>query len=93
MNIFFGWVDTDEFSDVDADGLFYHDGEHYWFKMVVEDDQVSIHDTCGRMVPFGYDSLKGLHTAVRIVYENYINKQDEDEYMKERVSKLHNSKV
>lgn len=93
MNIFFGWVDPEEFTHVDTSDLFYHDGEHYWFKLVLEEDQVSIHDTCGRMIPFGYDSLEGLHKAVKIVFENYINKQDEDEHMKDRIAMLHKSKV
>lgn len=93
MNIFFGWVDPEEYTCVDTGDLFYHNGEHYWFKLVVEEDQVSIHDTCGRMVPFGFDSLEGLHRAVTIVNENIKDKKESDEYMKERIRQLHSSMV
>lgn len=89
--VFFGWVDLEEFGNVDEDELFYHDGDHYWYKVVLEEDQISIHDTCGRMIPLGYEHVDGLYRILKIVRNNQAAKSEADRSLEENIRQLHDS--
>lgn len=80
QQIFFGKIDTNEFND--TDDFFYHDGEHYWYKLVVEEDQICIHDTCGRHMPIGTEQMDEFYTVVWAA-KTYFNKlSDASDFIK-----------
>ena len=79
--IFFGWVDLEEFSNVEREELFYHKGKYYWYKLTLEPDQFCIYDTCGRMVPFGNDVMGELSSVLTIINLNRMGQEELDHEM------------
>lgn len=79
MNICFGRA-TEEVDELDS--LFYSDGKHFWYRLVFEEDQIRIEDTCGRMLPISYehctDLSKALQFAVRYgeIQQEYQTRMD-----------------
>lgn len=63
-------MNTIYFSEADVgddEDLFHHNGRAYYYKLVLEDDQFVIYDTCNRSIPFDYQSAHGLAQAVKYV--------------------------
>lgn len=54
---YFAEVEQELMDQVDLDGLFQHRGIYYWFRLVLEEDQFKIEDSCGRIMPIGYEHL------------------------------------
>lgn len=79
MQIFFGKIDTSEFTDVD--NYFYHDGEHYWYKLLIEEDEICIYDTCGRHMPVGSEQVHELYTVMWAVNSYFYKLEDAKEFI------------
>lgn len=62
---YFGTVTSDELNLVDdRESLFYYRNKAYWYKLVAEEDQLVIYDTCDRHMPFAYENLRELQHLV-----------------------------
>ena len=57
MNLYFGKVDFNEFDNVDPSDTFKHGDNHYWYKAVIDEDQICFHDTCGRHFPIALENV------------------------------------
>jgi len=60
MELYFGVVDFEEFDNVDPSDTFQHNGKHYWYSAVIDEDQICFYDTCGRHFPI---ALENAHEA------------------------------
>jgi hypothetical protein len=56
MELFFGPVDFNEYNNVDPSETFQHNGQHYWYRAVLDEDQVCFYDTCGRHFPLALEN-------------------------------------
>lgn len=64
MHIYFGKVDLEEFSDVPTKDLFENNGKYYWYKAVIEEDQICFFDTCGRNFPIANEHINQTDMAL-----------------------------
>lgn len=64
MNLYFGNVDFDEFDNVDPGDTFEYRGNHYWYKAVIDEDQICFHDTCGRHFPIALENVGEADTVM-----------------------------
>lgn len=72
MELYFAKVDFDEYDNVDPSDCFKFKGEYFWYKAVIDQDQVCFFDTCGRHFPLGLENIKEADTvlfAARTMYE------------------------
>lgn len=72
MELFFGKVDFNEYDNVDPSDCFEFRGEHYWYRAVIDEDQICFYDTCGRHLPIALENIKEADTvlfAARTLYE------------------------
>jgi hypothetical protein len=67
VNIYFGKADPEHES---IEELFEHNGNYYYFKLEMHDEQFVLRDTCNRYVPFEYEAAVELGKAVHYVYEH-----------------------
>jgi hypothetical protein len=64
MELFFGAVDFEEFDNVDPSDTFKHNGSHYWYRAVIDNDQICFYDTCGRHFPIALENAKEADVAL-----------------------------
>lgn len=65
---YFGAITDDELNYVDdRESLFYKNDKAFWFKLVAEEDQVVIYDTCNRHMPINYENIKEFQHLVNAV--------------------------
>lgn len=72
MELYFAKVDFNEYDNVDPSECFEFNGSHFWYKAVIDEDQVCFYDTCGRHFPLSLDSVGEADTvmfAARTLYE------------------------
>ena len=72
MELFFGKVDFNEFDNVDPSECFKFKDNHYWYKAVLDEEQICFYDTCGRHFPLAIENVKEADTvlfAARTLYE------------------------
>lgn len=88
MEIYFAEVDLEEYSNVDSEELFEYRGSYYWYKAVIDEDQICFYDTCGRHFPIGLDQVHEADTAMFAAKEIH-NMELEREKIKQRtINKL-----
>lgn len=65
--------------------------EHYMYKVVLNEDQVEIHDTCGRMVPISFEAMeemaKAFYAIDSMIHKNTVMHREYSNW----VEKLFNS--
>lgn len=83
--IYFGRANP-EIEDIDE--LFEHDGNHYYFKLEMQEDQFVLYDTCNRYVPMEYDAAVELGKAVHYVYEQQYMHQTAEKWIQRGLSNL-----
>jgi hypothetical protein len=72
MELFFGKVDFEEYDNVDPSECFEFKGEHFWYRAVIDEDQVCFYDTCNRHFPIALENIKEADTvlfAARTLHE------------------------
>jgi hypothetical protein len=72
MELFFGKVDFEEYDNVDPSDCFQFKGEHFWYRAVIDQDQVCFYDTCNRHFPIALENIKEADTvlfAARTLHE------------------------
>ena len=63
FEFYFGLVDVDQ-EYMELDELFQQGDKYYYFKMVVEDEQFAVYDTCKRMMPFDRTQVNAMNMAM-----------------------------
>lgn len=58
MELYFGKVDFKEYDNVDPSETFEFKGEHYWYKAVLDEEQICFYDTCDRHFPISLENIK-----------------------------------
>lgn len=86
MELFFGVVDFNEFDNVDPSDTFKHGGKHYWYRAVIDDDQICFYDTCGRHFPIALENAHEAYLATMAARKMY-NMERECQQVRERVMK------
>lgn len=89
MELFFGEVDFDEFDNVDPSDTFKANGKHYWYKAVIDGDQICFYDTCNRHFPIGLENIKEVDTvlfAARTLHEAH---QEAERVIERATHKVH----
>lgn len=73
-----------------SDDFFYDDrsNTYFYYKMVVDEDQVTFYDTCGRSMPFDLSEVKTLGTAVFAAGEIYNTHKEVEKLYDSRKNKL-----
>lgn len=84
MNIYFGKVGKNE----STEDLFEHEGEYYYYKIVLENDQFVIEDTCNRRVPFEYSSTKSLYNAIKYLHHTESAKRAADTWLSDSLRNI-----
>lgn len=72
MELYFGKVDFEEFNNVDPSECFEFRDAHYWYKAVLDEEQLCLYDTCGRHFPIALENIKDADTvmfAARTLHE------------------------
>lgn len=64
MEIYFGKVNFDEYDNVDPSETLKSNGEHFWYKAVIDEDQVCFYDTCGRHFPISLENIREADTIM-----------------------------
>lgn len=71
LEFFFGPVTHEDFSD-DAESYFVDEaGKLYYYKIVMDEDQFYIYDTCNRMMPVDRGFIRSMNTAMFAVTQMY----------------------
>lgn len=71
----FGPVDPTLMEDTD-DYFYNENGQPHYYKIVLDDDQFYIHDTCNRMMPVDRGFVRSMNTAMFAVTQIYQADQD-----------------
>ena len=76
FEFYFGLVEVED--HVELEELFQQGDKYYYFKMVVEDEQFAVYDTCNRMMPFDRTQVKAMNMAMFGVtqFYNALNEAD-----------------
>lgn len=88
VETYFGKINLEEFADVDPMECFKHNGLYYWYKLIVEDDEFKLLDTCGRMVPFHMDVANEFATMGFIVGKYYDAQREAAALVEKRMDQL-----
>lgn len=62
--IFFGELYEEDMEYTDLSSVFRKDGKYFWYKIVLEEDQVVLWDTCNRHFPVSYEHINMLDAVV-----------------------------
>lgn len=84
MNIYFGKAEKDE----STQDLFEHEGEYFYYKISLEQDQFVIHDTCNRYVPLDYTAAKPLFQAIKYMYQTESAKRSAEAWLAKSLGAL-----
>ena len=88
METYFGKVNLEEFANVDPMECFMHNGLYYWYKLVVEDDEFKLMDTCNRMIPFNHECANEFATMGFIVSKYYDAQREAAALIEKRMDQL-----
>lgn len=69
--IFFGQVSLEDLEYTDPVGLFRDGNKFFWYKLVLEEDQAVLWDTCDRHFPVSYDHINALETVITFGCERF----------------------
>ncbi len=72
MNILFGKLSQEQVEVLGVEGAFEHDGSLYEFNLELSEEQISLWDSCNRMVPIGVEDWRAFVRAV-IIADTYYN--------------------
>lgn len=64
MQLYFGKVDLEQFKDIDPNDLYNNNGNYYWYKAIIDEEQICFFDTCGRHFPIGFDHVGETDTVL-----------------------------
>lgn len=76
MEFFFGQVDLKFYNNVDPSELFEHQGKHYWYRAIVNEEQVCFYDTCNRHFPVSLEDCDSMHMVLALVVRQCRNEQE-----------------
>lgn len=88
MQTYFGKINIHQYPDIDFDECFFHNGNYYWYKLEIEDDQFKVYDTCDRMVPFDFESADEFATMGFVVSKYYGAQREATELFDKRMDQL-----
>ncbi len=71
--IYFGKVPS-EFYEYGE--YFEYDDNYFYFKAIIDDDGMTIYDSCNRIMPFDYSQLKDLANLSAFAYKLFSNLED-----------------
>ena len=88
FQLLFGSVSLDHVED--PNDFFYDEksNTYFYYKMVVDQDQIMFYDTCGRSLPFDLSDAKALGTAVFAASEIYNMHKEAEKLYESRKNKL-----
>jgi len=85
FEFYFGVVDTEQ-DHIEPEECFQQGDKYYYFKMVVEDEQFAVYDTCKRMMPFDRTQVKALNLAMFGVTQFYNALEEADTVFEKRMN-------
>lgn len=83
FEFYFGLVEVED--HVELEELFQQGDKYYYFKMVVEDEQFAVYDTCNRMMPFDRTQVKAMNMAMFGVTQFYNALDEADAVFEKRM--------
>ena len=71
MKIYFGEINLASTPIDSIEDTFEHQGKHYWYEMTIDEDQITLRDTCGRYMPIDSESTNDFGTALFVANNVY----------------------
>jgi hypothetical protein len=85
---YFAEVNPEDFDYTDKETVFCHEGRYYWHRLLLEEDQIVIEDTCDRHMPLCLEQIQKFSHIISHIAEMEVIKMDAQNRIDELLTQM-----